>query len=284
MPHKDLHQANRASWNAATKQHNTHKGDQAKSLREGGTTLYADDVELLGDLTGKNLLHLQCNSGQDTLSIAKHLNASVTGVDISDEAIDFATQLSADSGIPGTFIRSDIYDFFEQNADQFDVVFASYGTLSWLSDLTAWGSGIAAALKPGGRFVMVEFHPVYNLFESEGGEWKLRYDYMGGTHYTFDGIGDYVAECGVLGTERDDESPDWQNPHPSHEFTWGIADVVMGLVGAGLHLTFLREYPHTNGFRRFDEMRALPGGEVQYTMPADMPTLPLMFGIVAAKS
>jgi len=283
MPQKDLHEANRASWNAATQQHNTHKGDQAKFLRDGGTTLYPDEVQLLGDLTGKTLLHLQCNSGQDTLSIANHLNATVTGVDISDEAISFAQQLSTDSGIPGTFIRSDIYDFLEQNTHQYDVVFTSYGVLGWLSDLNTWGKGISAVLKPGGRFVMVEFHPVYNLFESEDNEWKLTYDYMGGTHYAFEGIGDYVAECGVLGTERDPDKPEWQNPHPSHEFTWGIADVVMSLVGAGLRLDVLREYPHTNGFRRFDEMHALPGLEARYTMPEHMPTLPLMLGIIATK-
>lgn len=42
------------------------------------------------------------------MSIAAHLGAVVTGVDISDEAIAFAQQLSLDSGIPATFERADV--------------------------------------------------------------------------------------------------------------------------------------------------------------------------------
>ena len=284
MPQKDLHEANRASWNAATQQHNTHKGDQAKFLREGGTTLYPDEVELLGDLTGKTLLHLQCNSGQDTLSIARHLGATVTGVDISDEAINFAQRLSTDSDIPGTFIRSDIYDFLAQNDEQFDVVFTSYGVLCWLSDLNAWGAGSAKALKPGGRLVLLEFHPVFNLFEYENEDWKLTYDYMGGTHYVFDGVGDYVADAGAALTLDGStaEQSDWENPNPSHEFVWGVADVVMALVSNGLNITLMKDYPYSNGFNRFPNMIALPGR--RYGTPNDMPTMPLMLGVIATKS
>ena len=62
-----LHQQNRLSWNAATRAHNRHKADQAKFYREGGSKLYPEEAALLGDLTGKSVVHLQCNSGQDTL-------------------------------------------------------------------------------------------------------------------------------------------------------------------------------------------------------------------------
>src|SRR4051794_14240468 len=113
MVRKDLHEDNRRAWNVATDAHNSHKQDQAKFLREGGSTLYPEEIELLGDIAGRTLLHLQCNAGQDTLSLAR-LGAQVTGVDISDTAIAFARQLSDESGIPGTFIRSDIYDWFAQ--------------------------------------------------------------------------------------------------------------------------------------------------------------------------
>src|SRR5437667_7873726 len=70
-----LHEQNRLSWNEATKAHNSHKADQAKFFREGGQKLYEPEIELLGDLSGKSVLHLQCNAGQDTLSI-KQLGAA----------------------------------------------------------------------------------------------------------------------------------------------------------------------------------------------------------------
>ncbi|BAZ23858.1 putative methyltransferase [Kalymmatonema gypsitolerans NIES-4073] len=83
---KDLHEENRLSWNEATKAHNSHKGDQAKFFRLGGSTLFPEEKELLGDIAGLSLVHLQCNAGQDTLSLVQ-LGAVATGVDISDEAI-----------------------------------------------------------------------------------------------------------------------------------------------------------------------------------------------------
>ena len=61
----EYHEANRLSWNEATVAQNSHKKDQAGFLRRGGSTLFPEEVELLGDLTGKRLVHLQCNAGQD---------------------------------------------------------------------------------------------------------------------------------------------------------------------------------------------------------------------------
>jgi hypothetical protein len=64
-----LHEQNRLSWNEATRAHNSHKADQARFLREGNSKLEPEELALLGDLTGKSVVHLRCNSGQDTLSM-----------------------------------------------------------------------------------------------------------------------------------------------------------------------------------------------------------------------
>jgi SAM-dependent methyltransferase len=246
------HEENRRAWNAATVAHNSHKADQARFLREGGSTLFPEELALLGDLRGLSLLHLQCNAGQDTLALAAR-GATVTGVDISDEAITFARQLSADSGIPATFERADVYDWLAEAGAagrQFDVVFCSYGFMIWLSDLERWARGIAAVLKPGGRFVAVEFHPLSMVFDYD---WTRRFDYSsGGTpiHWP-SGVGDYVALAGealapsgwLVGVE------DFTNPHPGHEWSWGLGDLVSALLAAGLTLTALHEYPYANGAR-----------------------------------
>jgi len=280
MTQHDLHEDNRVSWNLATEAHNSHKHDQAAFFRAGGSTLFPDEIELLGDLRGKSLLHLQCNAGQDTLSLAR-LGAAVTGVDISDTAIAFARQLSSDTEIPASFERADIFDWLAATERHFDVVFVSYGALVWLSDLQAWGRGIARVLKSGGRLVLMEFHPVYGIFEND---WELTYDYMGGTHLRFGGVGDYVALSGdVLAPSGYEQGVvEFNNPHPSHEFCWGVADIVSALLDAGLLLRVLREYPYSNGFKRFADMRELPGG--RFTVPEGMPQLPLMLGLVAQKA
>ena len=283
MPKRKLHEVNRLSWNAATKAHNSHKSDQAAFFRTGGSTLRPEEIALLGDIRGQVLVHLQCNAGQDTLSIVSKLGATATGVDISDEAINFARKLSADSGIPATFVRADVYDWLEETVHsemRYDVVFSSYGALCWLSDLKTWAKGIHNILKPGGRFVLVEFHQAAMMFE-EG--WHLTYDYMGGEAVRFeDGVGDYVALTGSVSEGAYQDGVDtFRNPNPVYEFAWGIADTVTTFLEAGMSLSALREYTYCNGFKPFADMRELPGR--RFTMPDGMPVIPFMFGLVAQK-
>lgn len=281
---KDLHEENRLSWNAATVAHNSHKGDQAAFFRSGGSRLRPEEQELLGDVEGLSIVHLQCNSGQDTLSMAR-LGAAMTGVDISDTAIDFARQLSQDSGIPATWYRMDVYDWLEETArreQHFDVAFCSYGAICWLSDLDAWAGGINTILKPGGRFITVEYHPVMGMFNEK---LERTYDYFAdGQPFTWeDGVSDYVA------TSREGLNPeiplegikDFENPHRVHEFVWGIGQIVTALLTAGLQLTMLKEYPYSNGFKPFGQMQALPNN--RWSLPEGQPTMPLMYAIAAQK-
>lgn len=277
-----LHEANRLSWNAATLAHNSHKGDQAAFLREGGSTLFAEELSLLGDVSGKSLLHLQCNSGQDSLSLAK-LGVGVTGVDISDEAISFARELSGQSGIAAEFVRSDIYDYLaEAEGARFDLVFASYGVIGWLSDLEAWARGIARLLKPGGSFVLMEFHPFALIFDEAYG---FHYDYFNREPIVVEeGIPDYVAASGdglLHGAPKAEGIADFKNPHGSYEFDHGLGDVISSLAGAGLVIGDCREFPYSNGWKRFDEMQELPGR--RWTTKAGMARIPLMYGLKARK-
>jgi SAM-dependent methyltransferase len=282
--HKSYHEDNRHAWNAATDAHNSHKADQAAFLRQGGSTLFQEELDLLGNITGKSLLHLQCNSGQDSLSLAR-LGADVTGVDISDTAISFAQKLSIDSGIPATFVRMDVYDWLAEASArgvQFDVVFSSYGAIVWLSDLRMWAQGIHSVLKPGGQFVLVEFHPFSNIFDWD---WSVRHPYFThGQPSTWEnGIGDYVALAGEALTPSGyiEGVQNFINPHRSHEFSWTMADVVTALITSGMMLTTLREYPYSNGAKLYDNMREGEGKRMY--PPTHLPSLPLMFALSAQK-
>lgn len=294
MVRKDVHEQNRKSWNEATKAHNSHKGDQAALFRAGKGKLYPDETELLGDIRGLSVVHLQCNSGQDTLSMAL-LGAGVLGVDISDEAIRFAQQLSADSGVPGRFVRNDVYDWLEATAapggERFDVAFSSYGAIVWLSDLAAWARGISGVLKPGGRFILVEFHPVMGMFDYHQAM-TPRWDYFGrGAPIEWDdGIGDYVALTYGDGDAAvqppfayEPGVQDFKNPEKVYEFSWATSDVITALLGAGLRIESFREYPYANGFKPFSPMVPAEGHDRAFTLPPDMPNMPLMYSVVARK-
>ena len=278
----EMHEQNRRSWNYATRAHNSHKGDQAAFLRGGGSTLYPEELELLGDVRGKRVVHLQCNSGQDTLSIAAR-GASVLGVDISDEAIEFARTLSTASGIAGRFERADIYDWLSSTSEQFDIAFASYGALPWLSDLPTWARGIARILAPGGRLVLVEFHPILNLFDDEG---RLGGPGVGGGGHHIEwksGVGDYVAmsEGALPAGEHIESKQPFTNPDACHEWEWSVADVVDAIARAGLRVETVREWPYSNGCRFFANMVALP--DKRWALAPDAPKLPCMYGLAASR-
>lgn len=274
---------NRLSWNAATAAHNSHKVDQAAFFRAGGSKLFPEEIELLGDVRGARVVHLQCNAGQDTLSIAQ-LGAHVTGVDISDEAIEFARRLSAESGVPGEFHRADVYEWLDEATRagrQFDVVFYSYGALCWLPDLKQWARGVAAVLRPGGRLVGIEFHPVISMFDER---LALKFPYFGAEPIRWeDGVRDYVADSGaVLAPSGYVEGvKDFRNPHACIEFNWSVADRLTAMIEAGLTIDTVREYAYSNGCKFFDG--SIVDADRRWHLPPGMPAIPQMLAIVASR-
>jgi SAM-dependent methyltransferase len=275
--HREL---NRKSWNEATRAHNSHKGDQAAFLKQKrSTTLFPEEVKLLGPLKNRSLLHLQCNAGQDSLSLVK-LGACVTGVDLSDEAVAFARRLSKESGLPARFVRSDLFDFFKTHRERYDVVFSSYGVVGWLDDLKGWARGIAKCLQRGGSFVYVDFHPAAWVFDAEG---KPAYPYSTrGKALKGTGVNDYVAASkeGLVPWGYEEGVRDFKNPHATAEFAWGLGEIVQNLLDAGLTLERLDEWDYSNGCAIFQGMRA----EGRRLFPAEgQPRVPMMFGLRVRK-
>ncbi len=280
----DLHEQNRKSWNHATRVHETHKGGQAAFLRGGGTTLFPEESALLGDVRKKRVVHLQCNAGPDTLSIAA-LGAEVTGVDISDVAIESAMKLSRESGIAASFVRTDVFDWFRSGLGQFDVAFASYGALCWLSDLPAWAKGVASLLPFGGRLVIMEFHPALNAIDEVDRRWVFG-PTRGGGGARIDwaaGVSDYVGASGdgLVPWGAAVPSASFENPEACHEFEWSLGDIVAAIAGAGLTVEVLREWHYSNGCRFWPSMVDL--GERRWGLPPEAPKVPLMYGIIARR-
>ena len=89
---------NRDLWNKWTELHVKSAFYKMEVFKKGETSLQSIELDLLKEVEGKKLLHLQCHFGQDTLSIAR-LGATVTGVDIAENAIQAANDLASDLGI-----------------------------------------------------------------------------------------------------------------------------------------------------------------------------------------
>ncbi|MEO0599473.1 MAG: class I SAM-dependent methyltransferase [Chloroflexota bacterium] len=270
----DYHEQNRKSWNAATEQHHSHKPDLVQKYVDGYSNLHDTEIALLGDIAGKSLVHLQCNDGQDTISIGKHLGATVTGVDISDTAIAKAQKIASAMSLDATFVREDIFIWCENTDARFDVVYTGYGALNWLADIERWGQCVERVLNYNGRLVLVEFHPLLGMLDYD---WQTTYNYMGGKPEASDGVGDYVGN---------DYEGAFQNPHKAYEFAWGIGEVVSALLSAGLSLTNLTEYPYVNGWQALPDLQGedvSTTGKTHYYPPENKPAIALMYSIVATK-
>ena len=223
---------NRDLWNEITPIHMRSPFYDVPGFKAGRNTLKPLELGEVGDVSGKTLLHLQCHFGMDTLSWAG-LGASVTGVDISDVAIGQARTLSCDLSIPARFICCNVYDLPHNLQGEFDVIYTSYGVLCWLPDLPAWAGIISHFLKPGGLFYIVEVHPVLSIFDNSKSATGLKV-----TQSYF-----HKPEPIVWEPEGDYADKDAVVVHPSYEWTHSLSDILNALIGAGLKIEFLHEFP-----------------------------------------
>ncbi len=139
--------ANRALWDEWTAINA--RAERLDEFRASGVRIRDYEIEEVGPVTGKDLLHLQCHFGADTLSWAR-LGARVTGADFSEPAIGLARSLAAEIGIAATFVCAELYELPERLDADFDVVYTSRGVLGWLHDIPRWAGVVARFLSPAG--------------------------------------------------------------------------------------------------------------------------------------
>lgn len=263
-------QANLNLWNEWAVIHEKSTSYDVEGFKAGKTSLYSLELEEVGEVAGKSLLHLQCHFGMDTLSWAR-LGAAVTGVDFSDKAIEIARRLSDELKIPATFVLSDLYGLPDVLTGRFDIVYTSYGVLCWLPDIRRWAQIVAHYLKPGGMFYMAEFHPFAYVFDDEADtpDLKVRYPYFGRPEpLEFKDGSSYADPKASVG-------------QPVHyEWDHRLGEIVTALVDAGLRIEFLHEFPYTV----FSQLPFMQQGEDgTYRLSKDDGMIPLMFSIRARK-
>ena len=171
----EYYKINQKSWDNQVDIHLESEFYDMKGFLAGKTSLKEIELSLLGNISGKTILHLQCHFGQDSISLAK-MGAKVTAVDISPKAIETAKELNIKMGTDVEFICSNIYDVETLLNNQFDMVFISYGTIIWLPDLDKWAKIISNYLKQNGELLFIDFHPVILMLDDDFQ--KINYSYF----------------------------------------------------------------------------------------------------------
>jgi len=232
---KEQMEANRRHWDDVVPVHVAAPGYAVEAFKAGASKLNPTELEELGDVRGKTLLHLQCHFGLDTLSWARE-GAIVTGIDFSEVAIDEARKLARATGIDARFVISNVYDLPENLEGEFDVVYTSHGALNWLPDIAAWAQVVAQFLSRGGTFYVSEFHPMSMIFDDDPALTELRVKYP------------YFPEFGPIADTQDGTYVDREAKFEHrlrYDFPHSLGEVVTSLIDAGLRIDFLHEFPFT---------------------------------------
>jgi ubiquinone/menaquinone biosynthesis C-methylase UbiE len=255
---------NKVSWNKRTEAHLSSDFYDVAGFLKGNTSLNSIELSLLSDIKGKSILHLQCHFGQDTISLQR-LGATVTGVDLSDQSIASANDLAAKAGFVPTFICCNLYDLPSHLNQQFDIVFTSYGTIGWLPDLDKWASIVSRFLKPNGKFIFAEFHPVVWMFD----------DNFKSIDYNYFNTGAIIET--ESGTYANREAPIKQE-----YVMWnhGMSEVLNSLIKNGLEINSVDEFDYSpyNCFRETIEFEPK-----KYRIKHLENKIPMVYAIVATK-
>jgi SAM-dependent methyltransferase len=264
----DHRELNRRWWDERVPIHVRSAYYDVEAFKRGEGSLRPFELEEVGDVAGKRLLHLQCHFGLDTLSWAR-LGASVVGVDFSAPAVEAANELAAETRLDGRFVQADVYEAADVlGGERFDIVYTGLGALNWLNDLERWGRVVASLLREGGFLYLAEFHPFAAVFADE--DLSVVYDYFhdpAGVRLEDDG-GSYAD---LSARTEQNATQEWAHP---------ISEVLDVLLSNDLRLELFHEHDYTlsPGWPHLiEEERGV------YRQPKGRPRLPLMFSLRARR-
>ena len=257
-------ESNKHAWGQIAEGHYQHF---KKSLLEGSHQLNKHIQNELGDLSGKKIIHLQCNTGADTILLAR-MGASAIGVDLSPDNVLYAKKLAEDLSVGNIdFIESDILELMENHNEKYDVVFVSEGAVCWMPDLLKWGKTIKHLLKDDGFFYVFDTHPFFMAMN-----WEKTADYIIEIQLPYfskepdieDSIGGYASA--------------WKDGVKAYSWTFTVSDIVNSLASAGLHIEYFNE--HKENFFDAGGMDGVGNGLYNYKYNSDK--FPMSFSLKAS--
>jgi SAM-dependent methyltransferase len=263
--------ANLHWWNSTVPVHVASEFYDVEGWLSSGRGPRARETAILGDVTGLDLVHLQCHFGKDTLSWAR-AGARVTGLDFSEAAIDAARDLATRAGLAdrADFVRAPVAEAVGAlGGRSYDIVYVSLGALCWLPSVAEWARQVAGLLRPGGRLFLHEVHPVSMALADD--ELAVVYTYFEEPEPYRDAQPGTYADVGATEALPGDPTYGWNH---------GIGEILGALVAEGLRVDRLDEHDWTS-FRRFPWL--VETGEEEFVTPEGHVRVPLSFTLLATR-
>ncbi len=196
-------------------------------------------LDSLGDVGGKSAIDIGCGEGRFSRLLSR-LGATVTGVDLTEPLLEQARALSTGE----TYLLSNAEDLNGIESSTFDIA-VSYIVLVDLQDYRSAINAAYRVLRPGGRFVVCNIHPMRS---SVSGGWIKQ-----GDRKLFYPVDNYT-----------DEGP--------REFTWfgrtfvNMHRTLSGYIGAFLDAGFTLRRLH-EPVPSEEELAANPTFDDEYRIP-----------------
>jgi SAM-dependent methyltransferase len=158
-----------------------------------------------------------------------------------------------------------VYDLPNNLSGQFNIVFTSYGTIGWLPDLEKWAAVINHFLKPGGRFVMADFHPVVWMMDDDFTKIEYRY---------------FKSEAIVEHDQSTYGNPEADFFATSVGWNHGMAEIIGSLLKQNLPLLAFEEFDYSpyNCFKHMEKI-----AERKYRIRHLGDKIPMVYALVAQK-
>lgn len=271
----DAKHVNIAFWDALATAHGS-EGDRyydLDGLAAGASSLRFQEEAALDEalagraLEGLDVLHVQCHLGLDAVTLARR-GARVTGVDFSPVAVARARDIAVRCGVDVEYLEGDSTALPSSLHGRFDIAYATIGVLCWIADVQAWMTSVASTLRPGGKLVLVELHPVFQMVGSAD-------PFVVDFPYAFDGARVFDEEQSYAGV--DVGSGNGRNVNYAH----ALGEVVTAAVDAGLRVDALHEHLQCDFDPRGDVLTKEDDGRFRLRLGGE--PLPVLFTLVASR-
>lgn len=245
----EIHEANRAHWNAAAEGwqqlrdedqvwRRCHRepelafdGQALEMIREYAGDLARKDA---GDMAGKDVCVIGSGDNLAAFALAG-MGANVTSADISARQLAVAEQRALELGLEFAFVRCDAAGLDPLADDAFDLVCSSNGFLVWIADPARVYSAVHRVLRPGGHYVFYDVHPFQRPWKDQRAPIEMEKPYTETGPFEFKEKG-----------------------HSTYEFHWTLGELLNALLGAGLAIRKLSEDPARDS-RFWEDASYLPG-------------------------